>query len=474
VSPSSQITRAQLERWAASICDVAQIEAALAAGQEATPEAVRDILFAARAMEGLSPAQTAILIQTQSSELRTEILHTARHVHQQAYGRRIGLFAPVCPTNRCVDDCLYCPLRRSNAMLRRTMASPNEIQKEVKDLLDEGHRRLIIVTGNSRSGVPYLRDMIEAICGVGQGPRRVQRVDLNIDPLSCEELQELKHPVVGTYHVYQETYHPAHYAALHPPGPKADYVARLTAHDQAARAGWSDLGLGLLLGAGPYEFDLVALVSHAQYLHREYGLRVHTVSLPRMIPAKGAPASQEPQRQIDDETFLFIVAVIRLALPFSGLVLNTPASTPLRRELYATGISEVMTGASSYPGVYTADGDPQAGGKLIIGRPRPLETLIYRMCEFGFVPNLCTACYGRHRREAWSGSIAPRDLSSEFCAPGAVLALKEYLIDHASAVSQPVIEHTIQQELARLPKEIRTKTLERLEEIEAGIRDSLL
>lgn len=466
--------RQRVEEVAAAICDPEAIEGALAAGRGASPATIRDILYQARTMQGLSPEEAAVLIQVTEPALRAEIIEAAREVHQKAYGRRLGIFAPVCPTNRCVDDCAYCPLRRSNSHLRRTTSRAGDIQREVRDLLEEGHQRLIMVFGNDRLGLPYIRDMVEAACSAAQGGRRVQRIDLNLDPLPMCDLRQLRHPAVGTYHVFQETYDPTQYALLHPPGPKADYAARLTCHDQAFEAGLHELGLGILLGAGPWQFDLVALLCHARHLEQVCGVGPHTISFPRMVPAARAPASQEEQRQISDEDFVFIVAVTRLARPHTGIIMTTPAESETRRELYSTGISEVMVGAFSYPGVYTSDGDPEAGGKLVIGRARPLEDLIYRMCEYGFVPNLCTSCYARRRRDALRGGITPTTLTGSYCAPNALLALKEYLMDYASPQTRVVVERAIQTELARLPEKVREEVLERMEQAEAGMRDTLI
>lgn len=463
--------RQRVEEVAASICDPPQIEALLDAGREVSAAGIRDILYQARMMQGLGPAETAALIQVTDPDLRAEIIQAARWVHEQAYGRRLGIFAPVCPTNRCVDDCAYCPLRRSNAQLRRTMARVRDVQREVKDLLQEGHCRLIMVFGNDRNGLPYIRDMVEAAFSISQDNRRIQRIDLNLDPLPASDLRQLRHPAIGTYHVFQETYEPKQYALLHPSGPKSDYAARLTCHDQAIEAGLDEVGLGLLLGAGPYAFDVVAIIAHAQHLAETYGAGPHTISYPRMVPAAGAPASQEPERQISDDDFVFIVAVTRLARPRTGIIMTTPAKSETRRELYSTGVSEVMVGASSYPGVYTEDGKPEAGGKLVIGRPRPLEEVIYRMCEYGFVPNLCTSCYARRRRDALRGQISATALTRGYCAPNALLALKEYVMDLASPQTTVVVERVIQAELGRMPDQARREVLERMEEIEAGMRD---
>jgi 2-iminoacetate synthase len=387
----------------------------------------------------------------------------------------VSLCTPVCPTNRCVSDCLYCPLRRSNSALRRSVSTVRDLQGEIIGLLDEGYRHVLLVFGDDRSGVHYVHDMLGAAYGARSGSRQLQRVDLNVDPMDVPALRELKSAAtLGLFHVYQETYEPAQYAHLHPGGPKADYAWRLTAHDRALEAGLDGIGLGVLLGAGDARFDVVALLSHAQYLTREYGAHPQAISYPRMIPSPGAPASGDPERQMSDAAFLYVVAVTRLAAPYTDLVLSTPASAELRRDLYAHGISRVSVGSLSYPGTYTRDGDPTAGGDLTIGRPRALEPLVYRMAEGGFVPNFCAACFAQRRRAALREETSPLELARAHCAPNALLSLKEYLMDYASPPTRAVGDRLIQQELARLPEAARATTLGLMEEAEAGLRGQLL
>ena len=467
-------SRERVEMMAGRVCDPGRIEAALAAGAGAEAPAARDLLHKAAAMGGLSAAETAVLIQVADRDLRKEIKQAARQVHAKVFGRRVHLSAPVCPTNRCVNDCLYCPLRRSNARLRRHAFTARDIQREIRAPLDEGHTHVALVFGDDRSGIQYVRDMVWAAYGTRSGIRQIRRLDLNLDALPVQELRELKEAPIGTYHVFQETYHPDAYAALHPDGPKSDYAWRLSAHDRAHEAGLANVGLGVLLGAYRYAFDVVAVLDHNRHLLETYGHPAAAIAYPRMIAAAEAPASHEASRQISDADLTFIVAVTRLAAPHQDILLCTPAPREVRQELYGLGVSHVSVGSLSYPGVYSSDGNPLAAGGLRIGRPRGLEELVYRMCEGGFVPNFCVACYVQKRRAAVMDHTAPPPEVKDRCSPNALLALKEYLMDFASPETRNVGDRLIQSELARLPERVRSMTLDLMEEAEAGLRGQML
>lgn len=462
--------RDRLLETAGRICNPAAIAGWLEAGECAPVEAVRDILSKAAAGQGLSPAEVAVLVQVDDPRLRQEVLETARALQRKQYMGRINLMAPVCPNNRCINECLYCPMTRSNTHLHRKLSTTRDLQREVLGLLDEGYRHLMLVFGDDRSGLPYIRDMVWAAHGARTGIRQIQRVDINVNALRLEELQDLREASrLGTYHVYQDTYDPDAYRELHSVGPKADYEKRLTCHDLAAEAGFQNLGLGVLLGLADFRFEIPALIAHVEYLERTYGVAPHAISFPRMIAAPHAPASQAPERQVSDEDFCFIVAITRLARPRPDIILSTPASSEVRRELYSLGVSAVSVGSLSYPGVYSADGDPAAAGTLNIGRPRGLETLVYRMSEVGFVPNFCSSCYPVPN-EAKKSERLSLTCTHERCAANALLAFKEYLLDHASPQTQTLGEQVLQRELARLPEDVRNLTLDLLEEIEAGMR----
>lgn len=462
--------RDRLVETAASICNPAAIARWLETGEAATVEAVREILAKAAAGRGLAPAEVALLIQVSDPGLQREVLDTARQLHQKQYGGRINLMAPVCPNNRCINECLYCPLRRSNSHLQRKMSTTRDLQREVLGLLDEGYRHLMLVFGDDRSGLPYIRDMVWAAHGARTGIRQIQRVDINVNALRPEELQDLREASrLGTYHVYQDTYDPDVYRELHPAGPKADYERRLACHDLAAEAGFTNLGLGVLLGLADFRFEITALIAHVEHLERTYAVAPNAISFPRLIAAPHAPASQDPARQVSDEDFCFIVAVARLARPRIDIILSTPAQSEVRRKLYALGVSSVSVGSLSYPGVYSGDGEPTAKGTLTIGRPRALETLVYRMSEVGFVPNFCASCYPAPEGGTPDQRLG-RTCTDERCAANALLSFKEYLLDHASPGTQTLGEQVLQRELARLPEDVRNLTLDLLEEIEAGMR----
>jgi len=463
-------SRERVEQTAARTCDPAKVEAALEAGRASDARALRDLLHKAGLKRGLSPAEAAVLLQTEDPGLREETIAVARRVQSDSYRGRVALSAPICPNNRCVNDCLYCPLRRTNLRLKRRSARSLEAQREVLALLDEGYRHLTLVLGDDRSGVHYVRDTISAIYGVRSGFRQIERVDLNADPMPEADLAELQRTArVGTYYVFQETYHPETYARLHRDGPKADYAWRLTCHDRACEAGFEEVGLGVLLGAHDYRFDVVALLMHAQHLTQTYRRAPQAVAYPRMIPVPGVP--EDVFGVVSDDELCFIVAVTRLALPCVDLVMCTPAPTEVRRELYGLGISQVSVGSLSYPGVYTSDGDPSAAGGLAIGRPRALEVLVYRLCDAGFLPSLCASC-----DSAKAAAAAPADeRDPALClqyrsSANALVALREYLLDHASPDTQAVAGKLIQAQLSLLPEDMRRLAVELMEEVEVGLR----
>lgn len=467
--------RERVEQTARAICDPPAISELLRAAANPSPDEVRDILYEAGRGRGLTAAQAATLLQVTDPPLREQVKEAARQLHERLFARRVRLLAPVCPTNRCINECLYCPLRRSNPRLRRTVASARDLQREVTALVDEGHRHLTLVFGEDRSGIHYACDMVNAAYGVRSGTRRVHRVDLNLNSSHPEELAALAQiERLGTYHVYQETYDPETYARLHVDGPKQDYAWRLTCHDRACEAGLRDVGLGVLLGLHDPRFDVLAVLIHAQYLLERYNTAAEVITYPRLLPVPEAPVTRDTSWQVDDEAFGFYIAVTRLVAPVTEIVLSTPATPEVRRQLYALGVSQVSVGSLSYPGVYSADGDPEAAGSLRIGRPRNLETLVYRMCEVGFVPNFCVECYAQIRQKLSDDSRQAERYPVHRAAANSLLALKEYLLDYASPETQNVAAGIIQEELARLPRKVRDATLDLMEEAEAGLRGQML
>jgi 2-iminoacetate synthase len=473
-SPHDDWSPAQVSAAAEAIIQPEAMTALLAQTAAVSVGDLRDILFEAARCRGLSLPQAATLLQVTDPAREHALMHLAHRRGDMLAQRRVRLSEPVCPTNRCVNDCLYCPLRRSNTHLRRRTAAPRDLQREVIPLLEEGHRHLTLVCGESRTGIQYVRDLVDAVYALRSRTGRVQRVDLNLNSSAPDELAALAEVErLGTYHLYQETYHPETYARLHPDGPKADYAWRLTSHDRACQAGLRDLGLGVLLGLYDFRADVLALLTHAHHLLDTYGPIAVTVSYPRLITTPGAPGAADASWAVADDDFAFIVAVTRLALPLTEIILNTPAPSEVRRTLYAVGISQVSVGSSSYPGVYSADGAPEAAGRLTIGHPRNLETLVYRMCEVGFVPDFGVRAGAETRPQECDDSPSA-GLVLERASANSMLALKEYLLDYASGDTQTIAAGIIQEELARLSKKVRNQTLELMEETEAGFRGQRL
>lgn len=460
---------------ARTICDPGAVGSLLQTGLEATGEAVAEIIFHAGRAKGLACDQVAALLALEQPDLRAQVKTAAAAVHERLYARRVRLSNPVCPTNRCLNDCLYCPLRQSNALLRRNLSTASQLQREVTALIEEGHHHLTLVFGEHPSGVDYVREMVRAAFGVRTGVRQVQRVDLNLNASHPDELQALAADHgVGTYHSYQETYHPGTYALQHPDGPKSDYEWRITSHDRACAAGMSNLGLGALLGLYDYRFDVLALLLHAAYLESAYHPGALTISYPRLTAAPGAPASTDGSWAVSDEEFCFLVAVTRLALPLAEIVLNTPAPPEVRRELYSVGVSQVAVGSLSYPGVYSSDGEIGVTGGLSIGRPRNLETLVYRMCEAGFVPNFCPRSYA-HSKQRTNAQARHSELETAHRdAANSLLALQEYLLDEAAPQTLDLGTGIIQDELARLPRRICDSVLAMMDEARAGLHGQRL
>jgi 2-iminoacetate synthase len=467
--------RERLTALACEICTPAVIRGMLQKGAQASGDEVRDILFEAERARGLDAQQIAVLLSVRDPELRGQVKATASRVHESLFARRVRLSDPFCPTNRCVNDCLYCPLRRSNARLRRNTSSPRDIQREVIALLEEGHRHLTLVFGEDRGGIAYVCDAIAAARGASAGIHRVQRLDINLNTSRPEDLGQLVATGgVSTYHVYQETYDPQVYARLHPAGTKADYEWRITSHHRACEAGITDLGLGVLLGLGEPRFDVLAVIEHARNLLDSHPTASLAISYPRLLPATDAPASLDETWTVDDDQFVFLVAVTRLAMPLVEVILNTPAPSQVRRELYAVGVSQVAVGSLSYPGVYSSDGEPTAASSLRIGRPRNLEALVYRMCEVGFVPNFSVDRVAQPRQPVGVNDHHPDQYPIHRTAANSLLALHEYMLDLAATTGRDLLAGTIQEELARLPKKVRDETLLLMEEAEAGLRGQRL
>ncbi len=458
------------------LIDGARIADVLARHAEAAPAAVREVVSKARELGGLDDQDVAVLLANTDRDLDEEIFHAARVVKETVYGNRLVLFAPLYITNKCRNDCRYCAFRASNAALRRRDLTPDEIAGETRILIDEGHKRILLVAGEREPRGDGLDDVLRAIdtvYGVTSARGGIRRLNVNIAAMDTEHYRRLRAARIGTYQLFQETYHRPTYAAMHPSGPKADYGWHLGAMDRAMTAGLDDVGLGVLFGLYDYRFEVLAMMQHAQHLEDRFGAGPHTISVPRIEPAAGSAVALNPPAAVRDLDFLRLLAILRLAVPYTGIILSTRESPPIRRQCFALGVSQISASSRTNPGGY-GEGrrDPQSGSQFSLGDHRSLDEVIADCLELGYLPSFCTACYRKGRTGADFMELAKPGLIKEFCQPNAILTIKEYLQDFASPETRELGERLIGRSLEAISEEgLRCDLCALLVKIEAGERD---
>lgn len=437
---------------------------------------VREIIAKAGELKGLDPDEVAVLIQTEDRDLITEILSMARTVKREIYGNRLVLFAPLYISNYCANNCLYCGFRKDNRELTRRALTQDEIAEEVRTLEREGHKRLLMLCGENhrQSSLDYFIEAIEtAYATTTEKGGEIRRINVEIAPLSVEEFKRLKAAKIGTYVLFQETYHHATYRVMHPSGPKADFLWRLTAQDRAMQADISDVGIGALFGLYDYRYEVLGLILHARHLDATYGVGPHTISIPRLEPALNAPAAIKPPHPVSDAEFKKLVAVIRLAVPYTGMILSTREPAELRSEVFDLGISQISAGSRTNPGGYKA-GDSEAfrAAQFNLGDTRTLDEVIHDISTHGHIPSFCTACYRLGRVGADFMDLAKPGLIQKYCRTNAILTFKEYLMDYASPATRAVGDELIARLVAETadPKAKRL-LMTRLKKITAGEHD---
>ncbi|MBT9137553.1 MAG: 2-iminoacetate synthase [Syntrophomonadaceae bacterium] len=442
--------------------------------KEPTTTQVRGILKKALSLKGLSPEEASTLISVTDPALLEELMSTARVVKQRIYGNRLVLFAPLYITNYCVNNCLYCGFRRDNKSLKRKRLSRQELIEEVEALLSKGHKRLLLVFGEDPGrGIDDVCETIRTVYGVRLNGDAIRRINVNIASLKKEEFAQLKKEHIGTYQLFQETYHYETYKIMHPEGPKSDYEGRMAALEQAFQAGIDDLGIGVLFGLYDWRFEILAMLFYIQELERRIGIGPHTISLPRVEPALNAPVAADPPYAVNDRDFKKLVAILRLAVPYTGIILTTRESPSLRNELFSLGVSQISAASRTFPGAYRgALGQKEESQQFHLGDTRSLEEVIEYVMKDGILPSFCTACYRTGRTGDEFMSLAKPGLIQRFCLPNAILTLKEYLEDYASDRIKVIGENLIKQGIEEIEGEnLRQETSQRLKEIENGKRD---
>ncbi len=447
----------------------------LDANREAPPERIRGIIAKARLAKGLEPEEAAALIQTRDEGLRQEMFGVAKEIKEGIYGKRLVFFAPLYISNYCINDCTYCGYHRSNGDMPRHRLTMEEIAAEVQAMEEMGHKRIAMEAGEHPVHCPidYVVEAMQTIYSVHEKNGNIRRINVNIASTTGEDYRRLKQAGIGTYILFQETYHHETYRRLHPSGPKSDYLWHLTAMDRAMPAGIDDVGLGVLFGLYDYRFEVLGLIMHARHLEESFGVGCHTVSVPRIRPADGVTMQGFPYL-VPDEDFKAVIAVLRLAVPYTGMIISTRERPGYREELLELGISQLSAGSCTGVGGYRhqAAEERENTAQFVVNDTRSPQEVIRNLCRSGFLPSYCTACYRSGRTGDRFMSLAKSGQIGNTCQPNAILTFKEYLLDYADPETRELGEQTIREHLGQIRSDaIRDKTVTRLKLIEGGVRD---
>ena len=436
---------------------------------------VREIIQRSLDKNRLEPEEMATLINADTPELVEEIFEGARELKQRIYGNRIVLFAPLYVGNECVNRCEYCGFRADNTEVQRKTLLSDELVAEVEALEDLGHKRLIMVYGeHPKYDAQYIHDTVQEVYRVKKGAGEIRRVNINAAPLDVDGFKIVKQAGIGTFQIFQETYHQETYERVHAGGPKSNFLWRLHGLDRAMEAGIDDLGIGALLGLYDWRFETMALLYHTIHLEEQFNVGPHTISFPRLEPAVGTDIDRITEKYaVSDYDFKRLVAILRLAVPYTGLILTCRESTALRNEMLSFGVSQIDGGSSIGVGSYAGeDPDTFKKSQFLLGDNRSLDEIIRELCDAGFIPSFCTGCYRKGRTGEHFMEFAIPGFVKRFCTPNAVLTFLEYLNDYAAGETLKVGLLQIDRELENMPESKAKEELkQRMEQVRAGDRD---
>ena len=437
------------------------------------PERVRQILEKAALLKGLTHREAAVLMDCDDPALEERIYALAADIKQRFYGNRIVLFAPLYLSNYCINGCVYCPYHAKNRTIPRRKLSQEEIAEEVRSLIRTGHKRLAVEAGEDPRNNPleYILDSIKTIYSVHEGGNSIRRVNVNIAATDVESYRRLKAAGIGTYILFQETYNRQQYEALHPTGPKSNYAWHTEAMDRAQQGGCDDVGIGVLFGLSGYRYELVGLLMHAEHLEACFGVGPHTISVPRICPADDISV-EDFKDALPDSIFRKLVAVLRVSVPYTGMIVSTRESARMRARLLDCGISQISGGSRTSVGGYTSAERHDETAQFDVSDQRPLDEVVRWLLEKNHIPSFCTACYREGRTGDRFMSLCKSGKISRCCTPNALMTLKEYLMDYASPETRAAGEAMIAKSLADIPEgRVREVTVQRLAAIEGGERD---
>ena len=432
---------------------------------------VEEIIRKAAMLKGLTHREASILMECEDPELQEKIFELAREIKGKLYGNRIVMFAPLYLSDWCINGCVYCPYHSKNRTIPRRKLSQDEIREEVIALQDMGHKRLAIESGEDpvHNPIEYILDSIKTIYSTHHRNGAIRRVNVNIAATTVENYRKLKEAGIGTYILFQETYNRKNYEILHPTGPKSDYAWHTEAMDRAMQGGIDDVGIGVLFGLDTWRYDLVGLLMHAEHLEARFGVGPHTISVPRICPADDIDTKDFPNA-VPDDIFCRIVAVIRLAVPYTGMIISTRESEKVRAKVLGLGISQISGGSRTSVGGYTEKDEETA--QFDISDRRSLDEVVGWLLDLGHIPSFCTACYREGRTGDRFMSLVKRGKIADCCQPNALMTLMEYLQDYASPQTKEKGLAAIRKEMENISSDmVRELTARHLEEIRNGRRD---
>lgn len=453
-----------------------EINSLIAKGKElvSDKELVREIIEKSKSAEGLTPEETAVLLNLEDKELIEEMFKAARQVKEKLYGKRLVVFAPLYVSNYCVNNCTYCGYKHCNDELKRKKLNKEQLIEEVKVLESLGHKRIALEAGEDPVNAPldYILDCIKSIYSIKFDNGSIRRINVNIAATTVENYKRLKDAEIGTYILFQETYHKPTYEKLHVSGPKHNYNYHTTAMHRAREAGIDDIGMGVLYGLYDYKYETLAMLMHAMDLEETTGVGPHTLSVPRIRPAENVSLENYPYL-VDDEDFKKIVAILRLAVPYAGLILSTREEPGLRDEIIALGVSQVSTGSCTGVGGYSeAYVDPEEKPQFEVGDHRSPVEMIESLMEAGYIPSYCTACYREGRTGERFMDIVKSGELYKICEANALITLKEFIDDYGTDRTREIGDKLIKKSIDEIDNESFRKSVEeKINKISKGTRD---
>ncbi len=438
---------------------------------------LRDIIAKSLDLQRLEPHETAILLNNENEEIWQEMYAAGLKIKEKVYGRRIVTFAPLYVSNYCVNSCVYCGFRSENKETHRVRLNMEELAGEIRALVNKGHKRLIMVYGeHPMSDVDYIAETLKVAYATREGNGEIRRVNVNAAPMASEDLKKLHEVGIGTFQVFQETYHKETYKKLHPRGLKANYLWRLYSLHRAMDAGVDDVGIGALFGLNDWKFEVMGLLAHTIDLEKQFGgIGPHTISFPRMQPAVNTPFAKNSKHLVDDETFKKLVTVIRLSVPYTGMILTARERAEVRNDVINVGCTQIDAGSNIGTGSYSKENLEPEKQQFMLGDSRSLDEAIRDMAKLGYITSFCTADYRCGRTGECFMGLAKGAKIHNLCMPNAILTFKEYLLDYASEETVAVASYLIDKEFEALPGEkVKATVRQMMDRIDQGERDLFL